>query len=306
MRHLPLPCDARSWASAQLNGFSQIFLQRHPGCGALLLCAILVGAPQLLGGALLGGFASWLTALRRGYPREDVEAGLYGYNGVLLGMLLGARFEWTLHLPLLIVCCAGLSTLLLHRLLRNAREREWLPAFTSPFVGFGWVLLWLAHGLQLTAPAAAPAAVLDADSIGLLLALLRGFGQVIFLADPLAGACVLLALLLASWRVALWAAFGSALALALGLCLKLPTDTLLAGLFSLNGVLIGIALGKRLASLPVVVIGVALGVLLQPGFATFGLPAMTAPFILACWLVIAGGRLLRQNGTRPRPTHLRH
>ena len=259
----------------------------------------------MLGGALLGGFASWLTALRRGYPREDVEAGLYGYNGVLLGMLLGARFEWTLHLPLLIVCCAGLSTLLLHRLLRNARGASGCPPSPAPSSASAGCC-WLAHGLQLTAPAAAPAVVLDADSIGLLLALLRGFGQVIFLADPLAGACVLLALLLASWRVALWASFGSALALALGLCLKLPTDTLLAGLFSLNGVLIGIALGKRLASLPVVVIGVALGVLLQPGFATFGLPAMTAPFILACWLVIAGGRLLRQNGTRPRPTHLRH
>ncbi|MCU9948634.1 urea transporter [Pseudomonas sp. PDM13] len=306
MRHLSLPCDARSWASAQLNGFSQIFLQRHPGCGILLLCAIAIGAPDLLGGALLGGFASWLTALRRGYPRDDVEAGLYGYNGVLLGMLLCTRFAWTLHLPLLIICCAGLSTLLLHRLLRNAREREWLPAFTSPFVGFGWLLLWLAHGLQLTALPTPPATIFDADAAGLALALVRGFGQVIFLADPVAGACVFLGLLLASWRVALWALFGSALSLALGLWLRLPTDALLAGLFSLNGVLIGITLGKRLASLPVVVIGVALGTLLQPGFAAFQLPAMTAPFILACWLVIAGGRLWRQNGTRPRPTRLRH
>ncbi|MNJ81147.1 Urea transporter [compost metagenome] len=38
--------------------------------------------------------------------------------------------------------------------------------------------------------------------------------------------------------------------------------------------------------------GVLLGVLLQPGFALIGLPAMTAPFILACWLVLAAKRLM--------------
>ena len=41
------------WAEALLNGFSQIFLQRHPLCGLLCLLAILFTAPSLLGGALL-------------------------------------------------------------------------------------------------------------------------------------------------------------------------------------------------------------------------------------------------------------
>ena len=51
------------WATALLNGFSQIFLQRHPLCGLLCLLAILFTAPALLGGALLGGVAGLLTCL---------------------------------------------------------------------------------------------------------------------------------------------------------------------------------------------------------------------------------------------------
>jgi urea transporter len=57
------------WAEALLNGFSQIFLQRHPLCGLLCLLAVLVSAPTLLGGALLGGVAGLLTAPRRGSPK---------------------------------------------------------------------------------------------------------------------------------------------------------------------------------------------------------------------------------------------
>ena len=75
------------WAEALLNGFSQIFLQRHPLCGLLCLLAILTCAPGLLGGALLGAVAGLLTAQRRDYPKAERQAGLYSYNGALLGLL---------------------------------------------------------------------------------------------------------------------------------------------------------------------------------------------------------------------------
>lgn len=80
------------WATALLNGFSQIFLQRHPLFGLLCLLAILFTAPALLGGALLGGVAGLLTAQRRGYAKADRQAGLFSYNGVLLGLLLSLYF----------------------------------------------------------------------------------------------------------------------------------------------------------------------------------------------------------------------
>ena len=47
------PCP--DWATALLNGFSQVLLLRNPLCGLCCLLAILVTAPSLVGGALLGG-----------------------------------------------------------------------------------------------------------------------------------------------------------------------------------------------------------------------------------------------------------
>lgn len=100
------------WAEALLNGFSQIFLQRHPLCGLLCLLAILIGAPALFGGALLGGVAGLLTAQRRGYPKAERQAGLYSYNGVLLGLLISQHFAWSALLPPLILACGGLAAML--------------------------------------------------------------------------------------------------------------------------------------------------------------------------------------------------
>lgn len=299
MYRLPLRPEVRSWASAQLNGFSQIFLQRNPACGALILLAIAVGAPHLLGGALLGGAASWLTAVRRRYAPADIEAGLYGYNGVLLGLLLSARFEPSLYLALLIPCASGLSSLALNALLKAIRERNWLPAYTSPFVGLGWLLLALGAPLELT-PAPVAAATLQPGWIDTPLAIVRGIGQVIFLDQPVAGALVLGALLLAGWRVALWALLGSATALILALLQGMPTQAVLGGLFSLNGALIALALGKDLRRPWCALAGILLGVALQPAFATLGLPAMTAPFILACWLVLVAKRMMGLAQLAPR------
>jgi urea transporter len=40
---------------------------------------------------------------------------------------------------------------------------------------------------------------------------------------------------------------------------------------------------------------VTLAIILQPGFSGLGLATLTAPFILACWLVQASTRVFRQS-----------
>lgn len=51
-KHFVNPCP--DWATALLNGFSQVLLLRNPLCGLCCLLAILLTAPDLVGGALLG------------------------------------------------------------------------------------------------------------------------------------------------------------------------------------------------------------------------------------------------------------
>lgn len=306
MPPLPLPRrHALRGFRALLNGFSQIFLQAHAGCGLLIILALLIGAPDALGGALLGGLASMLVAQRRGFAQADIDSGLYGYNGILLGLLISLQFSWSPLLPLLIIVGAGLSSLLLAPWLRRMRERQWLPAFTVPFVALGWLLLWLAAPLQLQLQTQASAAAHNLDWLASLQALARGLGQVIFLDQPLAGLCLWLGLLLADRRAACWALLGSAAGFSLALYQGWAQHSALAGLYGYNATLAAIALSQVHHRPWAPLLGIVLALLLQPGFAALGLPALTLPFILACWLLKAGRECWRQavadNAPRAKP-----
>jgi urea transporter len=275
------------WAEALLNGFSQIFLQRHPLCGLLCLLAILVCAPALLGGALLGGVAGLLTAQRRGYPKAERQAGLYSYNGVLLGLLISQHFTWSALVPPLILACGGLSAILTRQWLKRASHPHDLPAYTAPFVGVGWLLLG--------ATPVAASAVAEPDTLAILSAPLIGLGQIILLDRPLAGLLIALGLLLANRRAALWALTGASIGVLIALLLDEPASALL-GLHSYNPALAALAFSQQRRQPWLPLIGILLAAILTPGFSGLNLPALTAPFILACWLVRASRRVMHGAG----------
>lgn len=273
------------WAEALLNGFSQVLLQRHPFCGLLCLLAILLTGPTLLGGALLGALAGLLTAQRRGYAKVDRQAGLYSYNGVLLGLLLCSQFPWTPLLPLLIIASGGLSAMLMHQWIKHTPQAHCLKAYTAPFVLLSWLLLAFAKPQT---------AAFDTTGNTLLHALPQGFGQVFFLDQPLAGLMIGAGLLIANRRSACWALLGCAGGIAFALLHNEPATALL-GLASYNPALAGLAFSQQHNKPWRPLFAIVLAIVLQPGFAGLGLPTLTAPFILACWLVEASARLLRQS-----------
>ena len=271
------------WAEALLNGFSQIFLQRHPLCGLLCLLAILISAPASFGGALLGGVAGLLTAQRRGYPKVERQAGLYSYNGVLLGLLISQHFAWSAMVPPLILACGGLSAMLVRQWLKRASQPQDLPAYTAPFVGLGWLLL---GGI-----APGPLAFSEPDTLAVLGAPLIGLAQVMLLDQPVAGALIALGLLLADRRAALWGLVGAIVGVLVALQLGETTGALL-GQHSYNPALAALALSQARRQPWLPLLGIALAIMLTPGFAALHLPALTAPFVLACWLVRASQRVL--------------
>ncbi|AHZ72285.1 Urea transporter [Pseudomonas mandelii JR-1] len=265
------------WATALLNGFSQIFLQRHPLFGLLCLLAILFTAPTLLGGALLGGVAGLLTAQRRGYAKADRQAGLFSYNGVLLGLLLSLYFPWSALLPPLIIAAGGLSAMLTQQWLKRVRVSHYLPAYTAPFVGLGWVLLCFATP-------STKAHLIEINTLNMLAAPLKGFGQVMFLGHPLAGAMIAVGLLIADRRAFCWALLASVAGMGWSL-LHHDAYSALIGLGGYNAVLTALALSSLRQQPWLPLAGIASALLLTPVFSAIGLPTLTAPFILACWLV---------------------
>ncbi|MCV4108810.1 urea transporter [Pseudomonas aeruginosa] len=274
-----------------LRGISQVFLQGDPRLGLACLLAIAVGAPPLLAGALLGGALGPLLARLLRCADSDIEAGLYGYNAVLIGMLLAFRFAWSPGLVSL-VALGCLANVALQRLfLHGLRRRRWLPPYTLGFVLNGWWLVPLGAWLGL-APATHGGCFSCAWSgTAELAALAQGIGEIIFLGEPLAGLLVWLGLLLVSRPSAAWALAGAAGSRPLAGLLGYDGARAPAGFYGLNAALAGLALALRYRSVWPPLLGMVLAVALQPLFGLLGLPALTAPFILACLLCIGGERL---------------
>ena len=285
MRPLPL-------LTLWLRGFSQVFLQSAPLFG--LLCLALIGAcaPALLPGALLGATAGPACARLLRYRQADIDDGLYGYNAMLIGLLLPLKFAWSPALLILVLLASIASVLLQHLLLASSRHRHGLPPYTLAFVLLGWTLAPLGQWLGLGAGAPG-AGLLHLALPAFLEASARAFGQVIFLDAPPAGALIFLGLLLGAPRAATWGLFGAVLALPVAVFAGIPQDAVQSGLLGMNSALAALALALRFPGPAAPLAGAVLALLLQRGMVALGVPFMTAPFIVACLLVLLGERLLR-------------
>jgi urea transporter len=276
---------SNDWATALLNGLSQVFLLRHPLCGLLCLLAIGWGAPHMLGGVLLGTYSGWLTAKRRHYPIPDFNSGLYGYNGAVLGLLLSAKLAWSPLLPLLIIISSGLSSIGLNHWLRHNRKRTSWPAYTAPFVQLSWLLLAFSGPLQLTASAATERPLYNPLFVDLALAVLRGLSQALLVNGALSCALICLDLWLANRRLALWALIGASLGLLLASLMGQYGDAM-QGLYGFNAALTAIVLRHQQRRAGWILSGILLATLLQLSWPHLGLnQPLTTPFILSCWLL---------------------
>ncbi|MEN8642170.1 urea transporter [Pseudomonas sichuanensis] len=279
------PCP--DWATALLNGFSQVLLLRNPLCGLCCLLAILLTAPALVGGALLGALAGLLTAQRRGYDRADRQAGLYCYNGVLIGILISAVLPWSAILPPLIIAAGGLSSMLTHQW--RKRGGKLLVAYTAPFVLLGWAVLVVAE------PAAA--VYVEADP---LYALLRGVGQIFVLDKPMAGLLIVIGMYFANPYAATWAVIGSMIGGGVAL-LAGEGQAAWMGLYGFNAALAALAFSRQGERPWVTLLAIAIALLLQPLFNQMPVAGLTAPFVVACWLMHLGTHSAQLGNPRNAP-----
>ncbi|UXH38578.1 urea transporter [Pseudomonas promysalinigenes] len=261
------PCP--DWATALLNGFSQVLLLRHPLCGLCCLLAILLTAPDLVGGALLGALAGLLTAQRRGYDRADRQAGLYCYNGVLIGILISVVLPWSAMVPPLIIAAGGLSSIITHQW--RKRGGKLLIAYTAPFVLLGWVTLLFASP--------APNGLVEADPLH---GLARGVGQIFLLDQPLAGLLVIVGMLIANPYAAMWAVLGSAIGGAVAL-LAGQAQAAWLGLFGFNAALAALAFSRQGERPWVTVLAIVMAIAAQRVASSLEVPLLTAPFVVTCW-----------------------
>jgi urea transporter len=298
---------------ALLRGLGQVMFQNNPLTGLLFLVGILVNSPKLAGTGLLGLAVSTLAAYLLGADRSLIRNGLFGFNGVLVGIGLALFLELDLLLGVYIVIGAAVSTVVMMAL-ANLLSTWDMPALTAPFVLTTWLLLFAVYqfsALQptdLIAPAApTPEAAVQTDlrelatgSGGLTLAnlahgLFRGVGEVMFEDNLLSGLIFLAGIAVNSRISAGFALLGAALGLLTALVMGADGFTAYHGLYGFNAVLCAIAIGgvffvltwrsalyAAVAAIFSVPAFAAIAVLLSP----IGMPALTAPFVLVTWLFL--------------------
>ena len=121
------------------RGVGQVMFQNNAVSGLLMLVGIACNSWLLALFALSGNFVGTLTAFFSGYSKEDIEDGLYGFNGTLVGIAVGIFMETGIASLLLLVAGSVLSTWIA----RVFGYQKLLPGFTAPFILTVWLLLAL-------------------------------------------------------------------------------------------------------------------------------------------------------------------
>ena len=270
------------------RGLGQVMFQNNAVSGLLMLVGIACNSWLLALLALLGNFVGTVTAFFSGYSKEDIEDGLYGFNGTLVGIAVGVFMEPGVASLLLLVAGSMLSTWIA----RVCAYQKLLPGFTAPFILAVWLLQALCRGWF---PSLLSSSVMPEETAAdCFRAFSLNIGQVMFQGGTVLSALYFLAGILLNSRVhALYTVWGALLPLGMVWMVGSDYAAFNAGLLGYNAVLCAIALGDRSwAGAAWATLSVTLSVLLQVWGMSLGMTTLTAPFVVSVWIVSGMRRAL--------------
>lgn len=263
------------------RSFSQIMLQKNTLTGLLFCLGIAINSLSMLLGALIAVAISIITATLWGYNSALIKQGVYGFNAALVGMAVWFFLPVSLLSLILLILGAWLATMISHILLIYSAK---FPIFTAPFVMTTWCIL-LAMEIAGIAPVIEQFSTHD---IADFYTVFRGLGQVMFQSYWLSGLIFFAALLVSSTKLAIWAVIGSGGGMLIARVLGYAEGTLLIGGYGFNAALVAIALAQRYQTKHYLIfLGILLSVLFSQALTLLAIPALTAPFVLVSWIIVA-------------------
>lgn len=306
-----------------LRGAAEVMLQSSPLTGLLIISGIVWGASAqgnavVALGAVVGLVVATITALLLNVDRTSFAKGMFGFNGILVGVAVPTFLAMGPATWFLLVIGAAVSTVVM--LAIGHVMKVWgVPPLTFPFVLTSWFLVLAAysfghsplHGIPPPAfPALAGGAVAGADlsALAFLEAVVNGISQVFLINDSVTGLIFIVALLVSSVRAAAFAVLGSVVSLAVALFIGADAADIDAGLYGFSPVLTAIALGTvfyrpgwRVAAFAL--LGTIFTVIVQGALnaavAPLGIPAFTAAFVFVTWLFLLPKVNLRPHHHEP-------
>ena len=291
-----------------LRGAGQVMFQNSAWTGLLFLCGIGWGAwragrLEMAVGALVGLCVGTLAACMLGAPREEIEDGLHGYNGILVGCALPVFLDGGPVCWGMVMAGAFFSTVIMMAV--SQLFRSWkVSAMTGPFVFTTWFILLASYSFSGVRAAALPHPVLPAPQSDMLTfsgldmffhASLTGVSQVFLIDDAVAGGFFLAGLAAGSLSAAVYGWTGSLVAMSTALLLGANGADVHAGLYQFSAVLTAIGIGTTfyhpgwraaLYTLLATVFTVVAQGALNAALAPLGIPTLTFPFVIAAWLFL--------------------
>lgn len=296
-----------------LRGVGQVFFCCNAVTGLIFLIALYVGGITAGIAATVGVISSTVAAYLLGFSEDDIDAGLYGFNGTLVGPCLFLFLENTPQLWLYVVLASILSTVVLAALMRILQPYN-IPASTSPFVLTCWMFLvavyafdGFSRGPVLPVPgipsdiAAASvvstefSAFTQASVEAWYTAIAKGIGEVMFADSIIVGILFLTGIAITSLRGAFMAFSGAVVGVAVPVFLGADKTLIEMGLYAFNPVLTMMAVGwvflkPSTGSATLALLAGILTIICQAGLASFlapiGLPTLTFPFVLVMWMFL--------------------
>ncbi len=283
---------------AVFRGIGQVFFQENALTGACFALGIALSSPLMAVGLVVGSVIGWATAHLLKFDAGEVSAGIYGFNSALVGIATLFFFRpGAASIALLVAGCivAAPVTRLMRRYLP-------FPTYTTPFIVTTWALFFL--GQALGAARVEPGGPFV--GAGYFEAVANGVGQVMFQANIWTALLFLVGIALSDWRHASLVLAGSVVGMLVAnyhttealraldperLVERGLSENIALGLYGYNATLAAVALYLWRKALIPALLGMLISVPITELVPRLGLPALTAPFVLATWLVLALGWL---------------
>jgi urea transporter len=295
-----------------LRGIGQVMFQDNPLSGLLFFVAIgwgsyAAGVPQVAVGGFVAVVASTLAAYWLRVDEGSLKAGLYGFNAYLVGLAL-ATFMVPSTMMWVYCVFGGAVSVVVMLAIANVFKTWSAPALTAPFVLTAWLLLAATnafHGLDGGAlPPVGEIVPIEpgaADPLrfgDFVAGVFTSITQVFLKGHGPAAVLLLAGLAVNSAPSAVFAVVGAVVGVITAHLLGAESELVTAGLLGFNPVLTAIALGAvfykpgaRVVAytlvatvLSVIVQGTMMAVLTP-----FGIPTLTAAFVLVTWLFLLPG-----------------
>ena len=293
-----------------LRGSGQVIFMDNPLTGLLNFIAMFVGAYNggtsyaVAIGSVIGTVASTVMAYIIKANRGNLKAGIYGFNGMLVGACLPTFLANTPLMWVFVVVGSMFSTLVIMAV-ANFLTPYKMPAFTFPFVLVCWLICLCSlkiSGLNPTPGSLAPAMLTDVTAasgamsgVDFIKAGLTSMSQVWFVADWMAGIIFIIALMVESMWCAGLSALGAFLAPVIAYVLGADVGAINFGLWGFTAALTAPAVGcvflaPNARNLMLAVFSIFVTVVIHGAVGAFltpvGMPTFTFPFNLAGWLFL--------------------